>query len=181
MWKFFHKLAAVAVGLTLLLYLTWAATGLPLFLTLFITAVTATYHLGMRMLSGNLWNARLHNHADYRSPWFRVTPREERLYRRMNVRAWKNKLPTWDPESFNPKTHSWDQLAQTTCQSELVHETNVVLSFLPLAAARWVGGLPAFLATSLLAAAADALFVVMQRYNRARIVRLIDRQTLHQR
>ena len=179
MWKFFHWLAGITVTLTLGLWLLFLRTRRAVLLTLAVTATTITYHIGIRMLSGNLWNARLHNHANYRSAWFRVTPREERLYRRLNVRRWKNKMPTWDPESFNCKTHTWDQLAQTTCQSELVHETNVVMSFLPLAFVPWAGGLAAFLATSLLAAAADSLFVIMQRYNRSRIVHLLDRQQKH--
>lgn len=176
MWKFLHRLAAVCAAVTAALLLGWLYTKSAVLETLLITAVTVLYHILMRMCVGNFWNARLHNHADYRRRWFQVSPREERLYRKLNVRRWKNKMPTYDPESFNSKTHSWDTLAQTTCQSELVHETNVVLSFLPLAAVPFAGSLPAFLITSLLAAAADSLFVIMQRFNRGRMVQLIDHQ-----
>ena len=62
------------------------------------------------------------------------------------------------------------------CQAELVHETNILMSVLPLLAARWVGAFPAFLVTSVLGALFDLLLAVIQRYNRPRILRLAARQ-----
>lgn len=85
-------------------------------------------------------------------------------------------MPTFDMAAFDPCIHSWDEIAQAMCQSELVHETNVIFSFLPLLAAIWAGSLPVFLITSVLSACYDLLFVIMQRYNRPRIIRLIQRQ-----
>ena len=64
--------------------------------------------------------------------------------------------------------HTWDEIAQAMCQAELVHETIVVLSFLPVAASVWFGAAAVFLVTSLAAAAFDLMFVMMQRYNRGR-------------
>ena len=37
----------------------------------------------------------------------------------------------------------------------------------------WLGGYPAFIITSILAAMFDMMFVIMQRYNRQRILKLI--------
>ena len=85
-------------------------------------------------------------------------------------------MPTFHPDTFSPREHTWDQIAQAMCQSELVHETNIVMSFLPLLAARWVGAFLVFLVTSLLGAGFDLLLVMMQRYNRPRILRLAARQ-----
>ena len=62
------------------------------------------------------------------------------------------------------------------CQAELVHETIALLSFLPIAAGIWFGAYPVFVATSLLSAGFDLLFVMMQRYNRQRIMVLLGRQ-----
>lgn len=58
------------------------------------------------------------------------------------------------------------------CQAELVHETNMALSFLPLIAVRWFGAFYVFLITSVCGALFDSVFVVMQRYNRTRVVRM---------
>lgn len=61
------------------------------------------------------------------------------------------------------------------CQSEIVHETIVVFSFLPIVSVVWFGSLPVFIITSVLSAGFDLMFVVMQRYNRPRIIKLIKR------
>ena len=68
------------------------------------------------------------------------------------------------------KTHTWDEIAQAMCQAELVHETIVILSFLPILAGIRFGAYPVFIITSVLAAAFDMMFVIMQRYNGPRIV-----------
>ena len=85
-------------------------------------------------------------------------------------------MPSYDPELFSPRKHSWSEIAQAMCQAELVHSTIIPLSFLPLLAAIPWGDFPVFFITSLLAACYDALFVIMQRYNRPRILRLIEKE-----
>lgn len=175
MWIFVRKLTLAV--LTLLF-----ASGGIYWLTrrrswLMFTAALATlaYHILMRSAVANTCNAIMHNHADYRKWWFRVSDWEERLYRVLRVKQWKKKVPTYDPESFNIKTHSWDEIAQTTCQSEVVHESNLCLSFLPVVLARRIGGFRIQLAVSLMAAVVESCFIMIQRYNRYRSVRILDR------
>ena len=60
--------------------------------------------------------------------------------------------------------------------AELVHETIAVLSFLPIAAGVRFGAYPVFIITSVLAAACDMAFVIMQRYNRPRLIKLMELQ-----
>ena len=38
-------------------------------------------------------------------------------------------MPTYNPDLFDPRKRTWDQITQTTCQAELGHETIAVLSF----------------------------------------------------
>ena len=85
-------------------------------------------------------------------------------------------MPTYDPSLFDPKLHSWEEIAQAMCQAELVHETIVVLSFLPLLGAIPFGSFGVFLITSVLAALYDLSFVIMQRFNRPRIMKLIAKE-----
>ena len=85
-------------------------------------------------------------------------------------------MPTYSPEAFSPRLHSWEEIVRATCQSELVHEANIALSFPPLLASLWFGAFGVFLITSLCGAAFDLSFVVMQRYNRGRIVKLASRR-----
>ena len=62
------------------------------------------------------------------------------------------------------------------CQAELVHEVNIAVSFVPILFSVWVGALPVFVITSILAAGYDLLFVILQRYNRPRVLRLAMRR-----
>ena len=62
------------------------------------------------------------------------------------------------------------------CQAETVHTIIAVLSFVPLLfSLRW-GAFAVFLITSLLSASFDLLFVIMQRFNRPRVLRMVQRE-----
>lgn len=147
-----------------------------IYLTLAVTSGTTAWHLGMRLLTGLLFNITLKNRADYTKKWFRARSWEMPLYLFLNVKSWKNKMPTYNPETFSPKNHTWDEIAQAMCQSELVHETNMALSFVPLTAARWFGSFYVFLLTSIGGCIFDLVFVIMQRYNRARIIKIFAKK-----
>lgn len=160
-------LATIATGLL------YKRTSLEILLTLAITFGTITYHFIMRWVVAFIYNSIMHNRADYRKRWYQVSKFEMKLYEKLRVKKWKNRMPTYNPSLFDPRQHTWEEIAQATCQAELGHETIVVLSFVPILAGAWLGGYPAFIITSILAAAFDMMFVIMQRYNRQRIVKLI--------
>ena len=147
-------------------------------LSLAITFGTISYHLIIRLLAALVIRLAMNNHADCKKRRYQVGMREMALYQKLKVKKWKGKLPTYDRASFDPQRHTWEEIAQATCQSELIHETNVVLSFLPIAAGFRFGAMPVFVVTSVLAALFDAAFVMMQRYNRQRMMRLLNAQNL---
>ena len=91
---------------------------------------------------------------------------------------WKRHMPTYAPDLFDPRKRTWDQIAQATCQAELGHETIAVLSLVPIAAGIWFGEYPVFIATSIAAAIFDLMFVIMQRYNRQRIVVCLTKESI---
>ncbi|MDE5740910.1 MAG: hypothetical protein K2H90_00505, partial [Oscillospiraceae bacterium] len=106
-------------------------------------------------------------------PWFLPKDFEAGLYKRLGVKRWKNKMPTYNPDTFSLEKHSVEEILGASCQAEIVHEINVIASFVPLLFSLAVGVFPVFLITSLIAAAFDMIFVIIQRYNRPRILRLI--------
>ena len=59
------------------------------------------------------------------------------------------------------------------CQAEIVHEIIIVLSFVPIIFSIWFGELLVFIITSVISALIDSIFVMLQRYNRSRIIKLI--------
>lgn len=173
MAKLIKGSAALSLAGTVLLTVLYRATANGVLLSLAITCGTIAYHLAMRLLVGQVFSAVMRNRADLRKRWYRVSKYEMAVYRALHVKRWKRRMPTYDPSLFDPRVHSWDEIAQAMCQAELVHETIVVGSFLPIVGGVWFGAYPVFLVTSVLAAAFDLMLVMMQRYNRQRIVALL--------
>ena len=168
--------AIISLLLTVICALLHIKTANDFFLALAITFGTIAYHFCMRLLVGEIINALLHNKVDYNKKWFKVGKKEQIIYSKLNVKCWKGKMPTYDKSFFDSNKHTWDEIARAMCQSEIVHETIVVFSFLPIVLAFWFGALPVFISTSVLSAGLDFMFVIMQRYNRPRIIKLINRQ-----
>lgn len=166
-------LAAFAVSAALLTYLG----GEP-WLTLAITFGTVFYHFGMRLAVGYAFNKLMNNKADVSKSWYRLRKWETKLYKILKVKSWKNKLSTYTPDSFSPQKHTWNEIAQAMCQSELVHETIIILSFAPLLAVIFFDSFWVFFITSAAAAIFDSLFVITQRYNRGRIMKIASREKI---
>ena len=150
-------------------------TAIPFLDSIAITAGTVFFHLAMRLIVGALVEALCRNRRLGNGKWFCVSEKESRFYRRIKVRKWKKHIPTYNPDTFSIEKHSLEEILQATCISEIVHEINIVLSFLPLIAAIPFGAFPVFLLTSLLAAGFDSLFVILQRYNRPRLLKAIKK------
>jgi hypothetical protein len=171
-------LITVTVVLTLLtavFSVLYAVTGADGTETCAISFGTTAYHFCMRFAVAGIVSAAMQNRADYRAERYRLRAWEKKLYNRLRVKRWKNLLPTYRPEFFDPRLHSWEEIARATCQAETVHAIIVALSFLPIVCIVWFGEPVVFIVTSVLSAALDLLFVIAQRYNRARIVKLIRR------
>lgn len=140
-----------------------------------VTFGTTFYHLGMRLAVGYLIDRKYQNRMDYTAKWFRERPFERGLYKKLRVKQWKNRMPTFTPQYFQLKDHSVADIIQATCQAEVVHEVNMALSWVPVLFSIWFGSLGVFLATSLAAFLFDSVFVIIQRYNRPRLLRLLKR------
>ncbi len=173
--------AVLSLAGTALLTALFLKTACRLLLSLAITFGTASYHIIMRLLVGLSFQAVMQNRAEPGRRWYRVGKREMAVYETLKIKRWKRKIPTFDNARFNPQLHSWNEIAQAMCQAELVHETIMILSFLPIAEGIWFGMYPVFIITSVLAAGYDLMFVMTQRYNRQRIFSLLARKrgTVH--
>lgn len=165
--------AVLSLAGTALLTALFLKTACRLLLSLAITFGTASYHIIMRLLVGLSFQAVMQNRAEPGRRWYRVGKREMAVYETLKIKRWKRKIPTFDNARFNPQLHSWDEIAQAMCQAELVHETIMILSFLPIAEGIWFGMYPVFIITSVLAAGYDLMFVMTQRYNRQRVLTLL--------
>lgn len=138
-----------------------------------ITFGTIFYHFAMRLIVGYFVDARYHNQMDYTKKWFKARAFERKFYEKIKVKKWKNCVPTFNPQDFQLKSNSIAETVQVTCQAEVVHELIMVLSFVPVVFSVWFGALGVFWITSCIAFFFDSIFVIVQRYNRPRLVRLL--------
>ena len=172
MAKTMKRISAISLLLTICCFVLYRITNYRFLLPFVITFGTTAYHFMIRLMVGVTIDSILHNKVNYHKKWYHVSKFEMKLYHKMKVKKWKNKMPTFSADTFDISKHSWDEIIQATCQSELVHEINVMFSFLPVIASIWFDSFWVFLITSTLGAIFDLMFVIMQRFNRNRILRI---------
>ena len=156
---------------------TYSLTDIRPLFSVAITFGTIFYHLAVRLAIGGLIDAKYHNHMDYTKKWFQEKPSEKKLYRLLKVKKWKKWLPTFNPEDFNLKDRSVEEIIQVSCQAEVVHEVIMPFSFVPILFSIWFGSLGVFIITSCAAFIFDSIFVIMQRFNRPRLMQLLKRSS----
>lgn len=170
------SLAIVSVLGTLLFILFYWHRPEDWILTCAISFGTTAYHFVMRLIVGYVVPRATNYDFNYQNSWFQPRKWEFALYKKLNVKRWKSKLPTYAPEQFSLEIQSPYRVIQNMCGAEIVHEIIMVLSFLPLVTVPFLGAFPVFLITSLVAALYDSIFVIAQRYNRPRLIRIFEKQ-----
>lgn len=150
----------------------YGITDISMMETLAITFGVASYHFIMRLGVGGLIGRCLNNQVDYTKKWFKVSSFETDLYNILKVKKWKQYMPTLQNDYFDIRQHSLEEIASATCQAEIVHEIIVIFSFVPVILTRWFGSCEIFVITSFMAALMDVLFVMIQRFNRPRLLKV---------
>lgn len=163
-------------GAFLMALLMLKITGTELWETFAISLGVSFYHFAMRLLVGYGLDRLLGNQVDYHRAWFQERNMEKKLYERLKVKQWKKCMPTFESSYFDRRLHSLEEIAQATCQAELVHEVIMVLSFAPMLLCKKFGAVGVFAVTSILAAMLDGAFVIMQRFNRPRLIRILEKR-----
>ena len=149
--------------------------GHPWLLSTAISFGTTFYHFAMRLAVG-LTVPKIKN---YHSRWLRQRSFEPKLYATLKVKQWKKYVPTFDPRLFSLQHCTLSQLIENSCRAEVVHEIIILLSFLPVLTVPFFGAEDVFIRTSVVAALFDSIFVILQRYNRPRLIRILEKETAH--
>lgn len=167
-------LAAAAVICEILFRKNPSAAGLQI---LSITFLTCFYHFSMRVAVGEAVTVFCRNRSlNADSFWFRPKKFEKKLYRLLRVKKWKKKMITAKPEQFDIKIRTPQELFFYMMQAEIAHELMMLLSFVPLLLIIFYGEAVVFILTSAAACLIDAVFVMIQRYNRPRVQKWIMNQ-----
>ncbi len=157
------------------LFTSYLSLKSSLLLSLTVTAGTFLYHFAMRLAVGFIVDYLLNNKVDFTLSWFQERPFEKKLYEKLKINKLKKFAPTFSPETFSFENSNLKNIIMATCQAEIVHELIVLLSFVPLFFAIMFGEFWVFLITSLIATTFDLFFVIIQRYNRPRLLKLLNK------
>lgn len=140
-----------------------------------ITAFTIMYHFWVRIIMGNV-SKLFKKHINHEQWWFKEKKFEKEFYELLHVKQWKDKALTYNPELFSLKEYSLEEIANTMLKSELDHWINEVISLSTLLFAIPWGQFWIFLITAIAAMIFDAQFIVIQRYNRPRIIKILEKE-----
>ena len=139
-----------------------------------IVAFMIMYHLWTRIIFGNVTKFFK---PDYNNLWFREKNFERYLYRLLRVHSWKDKALTYNPEEFSLRERSYEEIAQAMTKAELDHWVNQLISLASILFALLWGQWWIFILTAIAAMVFDGQFILIQRYNRPRILKLLEKKT----
>lgn len=104
--------------------------------------------------------------------WFTQYEWEKALYKKLKVKQWKNKLPTYDSSLFAINAETKESVIKSMIQAENVHLLLFFLSFVPVLLSLWFGYLWLMLLMAALFAVMHLPFIIIQRFNLPRILRM---------
>lgn len=173
MRKWMHILTVVFVLLTVVFYMIYSYNESVVIFSVFVTFLTFSYHFIMRLIVGFLTRFIPEKTMNPENKWFSPKKFEKKIYKLLKVKKWKGNIPAYYPEAFDVEKYSLREIAVTMCGAEVTHEIIALFSFVPILFSLKFGVSVVFIITSVFAAAVDSVFIIVQRYNRPRIIRLM--------
>ena len=141
-----------------------------------IVTFTIMYHFWVRIIMGNV-SKLFKKHINYKQAFFKERCFEKGLYKFLRVKEWKGKALTYNPESFSLKEHSLEEIANTMTKSEVDHWINEIISLISiLFSFIWPNLFWAFLISAIVAMIFDSQFIIIQRYNRPRVLKILEKE-----
>jgi hypothetical protein len=174
-----HGLEYVSGILTGLLLLLFLVTGKRIIYLFSLASGWIFYHTFIRLESGDVLNM-LRPSFDYGSRLFRERENETKIYEKMGIRKWKKYLPTYVPGSFDISKRPIRAVIYESCKSETDHIINLVFNFgsvsFCLLTRDPAGNFWFFFLTAVAGGFIETVFIIEQRYNRPRLVKLMIRR-----
>lgn len=172
---FMYAVIAVTVVLSIacfvLYYGGFAESGAVLWIG--IVAFMIMYHFWLRIIMGNV--SKLFK-ISYKQSWFFERAFEKKLYKWLAVKKWKDKALTYNPELFSLNDYTPAQIANTMAKAEVDHWINEIISLSSILFSLLWGETWIFVITAVAAMLFDAQFIIIQRYNRPRIIKYLERR-----
>lgn len=137
-----------------------------------VASFTILYHFWLRIIMGNV-TKRLP--IRYTAGWFKERRFEKKLYKLLRVRKWKENVLTYDPDAFSIEKHGYEGVANAMAKAETDHWINELISLSTMLFPLLWGAPWLFISTAVVGMLFDMQFIVVQRFHRPIIVRVIER------
>ena len=136
---------------------------------------TIMYHFWVRIIMGNVLKL-FKKHITYKQYFFKEKKFEKKFYDLIKVKSWKDKVLTYAPQEFDLKENSLETVANNMAKAELDHWINSLISISTISFGFISNVFWPFIVSAILAMAFETQFIVLQRYNRPRVVKIIERE-----
>ena len=143
-----------------------------------IIVFTVMYHFWVRIIMGNV-SKLFKRHLNYKQWWFKEKSFEKGIYKFLRVKEWKGKALTYNPELYSLKENSLEEIANTMVKSEVDHWINEVISLSTLLFIIPWGRAWAFVISAIVAMIFDSQFIIIQRYNRPRVLKILGKERVN--
>lgn len=104
--------------------------------------------------------------------WYKQYNWEKSLFKKIKIKTWKNKSPTYDAKMFSLSNHSKDDILKLMIQSENVHLLLIFASYIPIILGKYYGHYPVLILLATIFSLSHIPFVMIQRFNIPRIIKL---------
>ena len=136
---------------------------------------TIMYHFWVRIIMGNVLKL-FKKHITYKQYFFKEKKFEKKFYDLIKVKSWKDKVLTYAPQEFDLKENSLETVANNMAKAELEHWINSLISISTISFGFISNVFWPFIVSAIFAMAFETQFIVLQRYNRPRVVKIIERE-----
>ena len=169
------------IGITLIIsiicfYIYYSGTNISkVILWTGIVCFTIMYHFWVRIIMGNV-SKLFKKYINYKQWLFKERKFEKNLYKFLRVKQWKGKALTYNPEQFDLKENSLESIINTMTKSEVDHWINEAISISTMFFGFIWGYAWIFIITAMAAMIFDSQFIIIQRYNRPRILKILEKE-----
>lgn len=169
------------IGLPLLVVLTVIFASISnddnsVFQSFAVLTGCIAFHLVIWILSATIVVGIMRNKANDKFFLFRELSWEKKFYQFIRIRSWKHHLPTYAPKYYDFKSLSHTDLLGIISQTEVVHEVASLLSLVSLFGIIWFGHTLIFTTIAAIDLMTNLVYIILQRYNRMRLRKLIKIQ-----
>ena len=140
-----------------------------------VVTFTIMYHFWVRIILGNV-SKLFKKKINYKQKWFQELKFEKSLYKLLHVKEWKDKAFTYNPRDFSLKDRALEDILNTTAKSEVDHWINEAISVSTMFFGLIWGKPWLFIISAICAMIFDSQFIIIQRYNRPRLAKVVQRE-----